>query len=489
MVLQITQFDAGSPSTVVPRAWRVAARCVAPIVCTLLLARFPSVASGDEGAGTVAEVTLGPPVVVAVSPPEYGRGDPDGRWWGFFQFPDLWQGNDGSLAVAVHVGADSVAGRHEPTLFFASRDRGRTWRQAAVDDLDLTPEIISLSDGRQAAFGKSRRPQYLAATQAGDEQRSIDVAALAIKPVAGPYRDGYKVNEYLVYRFDDIPADRRRFAVSFRDSATAQWRKSEGSIEFPGLQVTALVRAMWWDDAGKEEWVQRPPRVEIPVPKGVVPLPDGTMLWPLASQHPTARKFHARVACLASEDAGRTWRVRGMIADGLDTSWGYGFGEQSLARMPDGDLLCVMRTLGSEELGESHHLAAARSADGGRTWKRLPPPAEFSVMPNLVALANGMVALVYGRPGVHVKASADCGRTWSESQPIVGPAEREILAEPATKWWECRHDWSCANPSLVVTGPDRFLVAFSDFRHLDAEGRPCKAIEVREVVVAARPGR
>ena len=51
-----------------------------------------------------------------------------------------------------------------------------------------------------------------------------------------------------------------------------------------------------------------------------------------------------------------------MIADGLDTPWGYGFGEQSLARMPDGDLLCVMRTLGSEELGETDHLAAARSA-------------------------------------------------------------------------------------------------------------------------------
>lgn len=488
MGLQITQFDAGSPSTVVPRAWRVAAWCVASIACTLLLAQFPSVASGGEGPGTVAEITLGPPTVVAVSPPEYGR-DPAGRWWGFFQFPDLWQGNDGSLAVAVHVGADSVAGRHEPTRFFSSSDRGRTWRQAAVDDLDLTPEIISLSDGRQAAFGKSRRPQYLAAKQPGEEQRSIDVAALAVKPVAGPYRDGYKVNEYLVYRFDDIPADQRRFAVSSRESATAQWRHSEGSIDFPGLHVTALARAMWWDDAGKEEWVERPRRVEIPVPKEIAVLPDGMLLWPLASQHPAAKKFHSRVACLASEDAGRTWRVRGMIADGLDTSWGYGFGEQSLARMPDGDLLCVMRTLNSEEPGETHHLAAARSADGGRTWTRLPPLAEFSVTPHLVALSGGMVAVVYGRPGVHVRASADGGHTWSESQPIVGPAEREIVAEPATTWWKSRHDWSCANTSLVVTGPDRFLVAFSDFRHRDAEGRPCKAIEVREVVVTARPGR
>jgi hypothetical protein len=292
-----------------------------------------------------------------------------------------------------------------------------------------------------------------------------------------------------VYRFDDIPPDRRRFAVSCRESATAEWRHAGGSIDYPGLHVAALSRAMWWDDAGKEEWVERPRRVEIPVPKEIAVLPDGMLLWPLASQHPAAKKFHSRVACLASEDAGRTWRVRGMIADGLDTSWGYGFGEQSLARMPDGDLLCVMRTLGSEQLGESHHLAAARSTDGGRTWTRLPPLARFSVTPHLVALSGGMVAVVYGRPGVHVKASADGGRTWCESQPIVGPAEREILAKPATEWWESRNDWSCANTSLVVTGPDRFLVAYSDFRHRDAEGRPCKAIAVREVVVTARPGR
>jgi hypothetical protein len=198
------------------------------LTCVQLAAVSLPAARGDDEAVPAAGLALGPPVVVAVSPPEYGR-DPTGRWWGFFQFPDLWQGNDGSLSVAVHVGADSAAGRHEPTQFFASPDRGRTWRRATVDELDLTP--------------------------------------------------------------------------------------------------------------------------------------------------------------------------------------------------------------------------------------------------------------------LHVKASADGGRTWCESQPIVGPAEREILAKPATEWWESRNDWSCANTSLVVTGPDRFLVAYSDFRHRDAEGRPCKAIAVREVVVTARPGR
>lgn len=457
---------------------------IARLVSMLLAALFSTVARGEEAAARLATIALGEPAVVAVSPPEYGR-DPAGKAWGFFQFPDLWRGNDGTLSVVVNVGADSAAGKHEPSEFFSSPDGGRTWRRTTADEVDLTPEIVTLPDGRQTAFGVHRWLYHLAALSSAPEERGLDTTAAGIKPVAGPYRDGYKVNEYLVYDFADIPADRRHFPMAFRQSATAEWQRGEGTIAFPSLRLAALSRAMWWNDAGKEECRDFTTRLEVPMPQEITILPDGTLLWALSSQHPAAEKLHARVACLASVDAGRSWQVRGMIADGLDTSWGYGFGEQSLARMPDGDLLCVMRTAASEEVSGAHHLAAARSTDAGRTWQMLPPLAAFSVTPHLVALANGMAAVVYGRPGVHVKTSADGGRTWGESQPIVGPSEREILAQPSAEWWKHRHDWSCANTSLVVTGPDRFLIAYSDFRHRDPDGRPRKAIMVREVIVAA----
>ena len=39
--------------------------------------------------------------------------------------------------------------------------------------------------------------------------------------------------------------------------------------------------------------------------------------------------------------------------------------------MPNGDLLCVVRTKASNEAADTHYLAAARSADEGRTWTRL----------------------------------------------------------------------------------------------------------------------
>lgn len=429
-------------------------------------------------------ITLGEPVTVAVSPPEYGR-DPAGRWWGFFQFPDLWRGNDGKLYLAVNVGADSAAGRHEPTQFYASGDGGANWKRVACEATDRTREIVALPDGRQVAFGRDRYLYAYASLSPDADRQHVNLEALGVKPVAGPFGDGYRVNEYVFYRYGDLPASLRQFPMALRESPSAPWQEATGTIELPNIYLRALIRAMWWDDnsGGRPVWREFSPQLNLPEPREVTALPDGVLLWALATQHSGVPRRYDVVSCLASHDGGRTWRLRGMIADALDTSWGYGAGEQSLARMPNGDLLCVMRTKMSNEAADTHFLAAARSTDGGHTWTRQAPLAEFSVTPRLLTLENGRVALIYGRPGVHVRVSADNGLTWSESQPLVGPAERELLARPLADWWAHRHEFSCANTSVVVTGPDRFRVAYSDFRHANAAGERCKAIQVREVAV------
>jgi len=41
----------------------------------------------------------------------------------------------------------------------------------------------------------------------------------------------------------------------------------------------------------------------------------------------------------------------------------------------------------------------------------------------------------------------------------------------------------CCNPEWLVTGPDQFLVVYSDYRHRDHLGQVRKAILVREVTV------
>jgi len=431
---------------------------------------------------------LGEPTVVAVGPPEMTGPES----WGFFQFPDMWRGKDGSLYLVINVGADSRAGRHEPSLFFVSRDGGRSWSPIAPEDADLSPAILHLPDGRRAAFGDCRHIYHFHALAPEEFRPTPRLSALdlGMKPVTGPFLSSYKVAYYCYYRYGDLPEDKRHFPVWQRASAAMPWERRCGRIEMDDLLLHAMVRAGWDDGEGNFVWKEFGHELSIPLPNRpnqLAVLPDGTILWALEGQDPQVCDRQCwQVMCLASEDGGCTWRPRGMITRNLpQASWGYGAGEQSLALMPNGDLLCVMRTKMSNQMQDTHHLAAARSTDGGRSWVALPPISEFSVTPFLVPLENGAVALLYGRPGVHVRVSTDSGRSWSESMPLVGPAEAELTAMPPAQWWAVRHDFSCANLNVVVSGPDRFLVAYSDFLHENADHQTTKAIKVREICCRA----
>ena len=419
------------------------------------------------------DIVLSDPVVVATSPPGETR-------WGFYQFPKMWRGGDGRLYLAMHVGADSPAGRHEPTQYFASADEGISWDGIDADRLDRSPQVYDMPDGGQVSFGWPRRVD-------GPREDMVDVVGLGLKPAAGPFGGRYRVNERIFYCWADVPAELRCFPAAERSGPGARWRHGSGAVEMPELLLTAMHRAGWWDDEGKFEWQDFPHQGPVPVPKGVVALADGTLLWPHASQNPKADRACYEVQCLASTDGGHTWRRRGAIADDVQgATWGYGFGEQEMALMPNGDLFCVMRTKASNEAADSHFLASTRSTDAGFTWAPVDPVAQFCVTPHLVPLRDGVVAVVYGRPGVHVKATADSARSWCPSVPVVGPDEQTLLAMALDDWWAVRHDFSCANTTVVKTGPDRFLIAYSDFEHTDDHGRRCKGIKVREAVVGLR---
>lgn len=427
---------------------------------------------------------VGDPAVVAVGPPEMTGPES----WGFFQFPDMWRGRDGDLYLVINVGADSLAGRHDPSPFFVSRDGGRSWDPIRPGQADCSPAILDLPGGRQVAFGDYRRIYaFHAVAEEGSRQAPrLSALHLGMKPVMGPFLSPYKVAYVCHYRYGDVPEDLRRFPVWQRASADVPWEQGSGRIEMDDLLLRAMVRDGWDDDEGNFVWKEFGHEFRVPVPNwpnALAVLPDGTILWAQAGQSPeVCDRQCCQVMCLASEDGGCTWRFRGMIADDRSAAtWGYGGGEQSLALMPNGDLFCVMRTKLSNEAEDTHHLAAARSTDGGRSWIPVPPISEFSVTPFLVPLENGVVALVYGRPGVHVRVSTDSGMSWSDSMPLVGPAESDLTVLPLADWWKVRHDFSCSNVDVVASGPDRFLVAYSDFQHKDSEQRTCKAIKVREI--------
>jgi hypothetical protein len=84
-----------------------------------------------------------------------------------------------------------------------------------------------------------------------------------------------------------------------------------------------------------------------------------------------------------------------------------------------------------------------------------------------------VVVLASGRPGVQLRFAADGkGKKWSEPFEMV----------PITSTTKLGED-SCGYTSLVATGPDTFLIAYSHFRHPNEKSEPRKAIMVREVRV------
>ena len=116
------------------------------------------------------------------------------------------------------------------------------------------------------------------------------------------------------------------------------------------------------------------------------------------------------------------------------------FVEPALTELPNGDLLSVFRTASHQP---DRAMLQCKSSDRGRTWsdliycpgvpryypvRRLDPIrnegklhlSSAGVSPWLTTLPNGVVAMVYGRPGLHITFSEDgTGDEWRDCIPIV----------------------------------------------------------------------
>ena len=113
------------------------------------------------------------------------------------------------------------------------------------------------------------------------------------------------------------------------------------------------------------------------------------------------------VLCIASVDLGRTWKLRAVIRPGPHVQ-SHGFGEPTLARLPDGSLLGVFRG----EAYESHW--QSRSTDGGLTWTEPHRITGWGCFPHLEVLSGGILACDAGRPGFTMMFSLDGeGREWT----------------------------------------------------------------------------
>ena len=160
-----------------------------------------------------------------------------------------------------------------------------------------------------------------------------------------------------------------------------------------------------------------------------------------------------RTMIVISKDKGLHWRYVTTVAyDAEDPHPDFpgdwdGYCEPSMAQLADGRLLCIMRTEGATPPYKPMY--TSWSTDMGQTWSDPIPtsPHLQNAWPTLAVLDNGVVACVYGRPGVHVVFSSDGGQTWTD---------RVTLTSHTTTWGKPGINISCY-ADLIQVGPNRLL--------------------------------
>jgi hypothetical protein len=385
-----------------------------------------------ERGGERLHVTFGKPVVVAVAEAPLG--------WGYFQFPTIARAEDGAIRVDWHMAPDSAAGYGTEGGCAVSRDGGRTWTPAP-DAAPATGLALPNGDHIENTWPKA-----------------VPVSSLDLPASVGVIRQTYGGVEQTMYRLSELPESVRGVPLRRRAKGATAWNDEWAALDDADAlryAIQGLFPVLWLGDMK----VLRDGSLLAGVYPGYRLREDGSM-------DPKGGAFFYR-----STDDGHHWTARGRIPYQPDTTVDpmgadrAGFTEPATERLADGSLLCVMRTTDGLGVGPMY---ASRSTDGGRAWSRPEAFTENGVLPRLLQLENGVLVLSAGRPGVQLRFSTDGhGARWTE--PF------EMLPWAGGNW-----DGTCGYTGLLATGPDRFLITYSDFHYPTKAGRR-KAIMVREV--------
>lgn len=168
---------------------------------------------------------------------------------------------------------------------------------------------------------------------------------------------------------------------------------------------------------------------------------------------PEWKLYKYRTFLVRSIDRGKTWDYSLTVA--YDPEVGLeSFCEADLLTLPNGDILCFMRTGGSG--GQHTPLYLTASRDDGRTWAKPRPIADRGVWPNACRMRSGVLVVTYGRPDNWLAFSLDDGETW------IG--HTCFYQGPTTSY-----------NSVEEVSPGRLLVV-CDRQALDADGNMARGV-------------
>lgn len=378
------------------------------------------------------ELILSEPVVVGCSQENETR-------WGRFQFPSLFRLPGGELMVTVNDAEDATNGYGRPLHGFTSSDEGRSWRE--------TVPAVPVA-GPHATCAEVFDDEYLIVPAS----EAFDPAGMHLPP---PVSRTFAYREILFYRVDQCPAPVRHYLTRL-----PAWRWSPARRNWEPAEVRYDVSGQLGFRCGNEGTLSRTWFEHAPIRH------NGELSYVDYRVNCLGSDGTAPDGCscllMVSRDNGRSFQKRSVLASGHVY-------EPMLAETGAGELVCVIR--GADQ--EQRPMLITHSRDHGWNWEEPRPLFDYGVFPNLVRLGNGVLLLAFGRPGVWVSASLDGGgRHWTGPTPVIDGDARGLMAA------------TCGYTNLLPLGDDEALLVYSDFKHRGADGKLCKAIEVRRIRVA-----
>jgi len=386
-----------------------------------------------------AEIALEKPAVIAQAAPSV-------RGWGPYQFPAAERLPDGRLHCSYHVEEDSARAYGKDQGHAVSADGGRTW----------TPVPPGTWAGLLLPNGDRIRT-------AGKKAEALDPAQLPRELQCETLLNAGRVQ---LYDPDEFPYRFGGYYLMRQKAGTDAWAEERHDIHIP------FASRVFYHNMNNLLPYQGFSRLRL--------APDGR-LWGIIYQF-TFKDKRAGMAAIftTSDDCGLHWAYRSTIYytykpnRDADFNWATrtGYTEPDLAFLPDGSLLCLLRTDDCFHQGPCYR---AYSSDGGFTWTEPEVFDDRGVWPCLVTLDNGATLAGYGRPGLFLRATADpSGKIWEERTAVVEPGENG--------------EDTCSYCDILPLDGGSFYLVYSDFNAPNADGAPCKTILGRRGTVRIQGG-
>jgi len=380
------------------------------------------------------KVELQTPVVVAEA------SKPEG--WGYFQFPRIYRSVRDQLVATWYYCLDDPVDYGKETPFMLSSDKGKTWHSS---EQPIPPIGLLLPESEN--YLSIREPPSYKASELQLPQ-----------PIAS---DTISFNRSLVfYRENELPPILRGVYLNRWDK-NGVWSEMQAGMDDP-----------WAVRYSDNEWFP------VALLGGDMKLlPDKSIvfgIYGIFHEQETGGVEPGGISFYRSTDDGLNWKIRGKIAYNYDPAVDpngskrktFCFTEPAFEILSDGTFFCVMRT---DDMFGSAPLYLSRSTDQGVTWSLPKAFTPNGVLPRLLQLENGVLVLSSGRPGVQIRFSFDGkGEKWTDSFEMLPYGD------------------TCGYTELIATGPDSFLVIYSDFKYLNQANEIRKAIKVREIKVTKK---